>query len=112
MFVGGGAEVGGWDVGVVEFAGVAYVPAFEAFGGDFGMELEGQGIFSEGEGLLVVEFGFCEMKRASGKVEGVAVPVKDRKRQGRAEERTKLAGRRFGAAYSGDQPISAPFLPG
>ena len=55
---GGGAQAGGGDAGVMQLAGVAYVPAFEAFGGYFGMELEGEGVVSEGEGLLVVEFGF------------------------------------------------------
>ena len=74
---GGGAEGGGGDRGVLEFAGVAYIPAFEAFGGDFGMELEGEGRVSEGEGLLVVEFGFCEMEGVGGEIEGVAVPVED-----------------------------------
>jgi len=93
VLAGGGAEVGGEDVGVVEFTGVAYIPAFKAFGGDFGMELEGEGVVAEGEGLLVVEFGFCEMDGAGGEIEGVAMPVEDGKAGG--DERVE-PGRRGG----------------
>jgi hypothetical protein len=75
VLLGGGAEVGGGDACVVEFAGVAYIPAFEAFGGDFGMELKGEGVVSEGEGLLVVTIGFCQVEGAGGEIEGVSMPV-------------------------------------
>ncbi len=74
---GGGAELGGGDGGVVKFAGVAYVPAFEAFGGDFGMELQGEGVASDGEGLIGVEMSLGEVDGVGGKVEGVAVPMED-----------------------------------
>ena len=77
MLESGGAEVGGGDAGVMELAGVAYIPAFEALGGDFGVELQGEGVVAEGEGLLVVEFGFCEVDGAGGEIEGVAMPVED-----------------------------------
>jgi hypothetical protein len=41
------------------------------------MELQCQGEVSEGEGLIGVDFCFCEMERAGGKVEGVSMPVKN-----------------------------------
>jgi hypothetical protein len=77
VLAGGGAEFGGGDGGVVEFAGVAYVPAFEAFCGDFGMELQGEGVASDGEGLVGIKICLGELDGVGGKVEGVAVPVED-----------------------------------
>ena len=69
VLAGGRAQVGRGDACMVQFAGVAYIPALQTVGGDLGMELQCQGEVSEGEGLIGVDFCFCEMERAGGKVE-------------------------------------------
>ena len=88
---GCGAEVGGGDVCMTQFAGVAYVPALQALGGDLGMELQGQGVVSDGEGLVVVEFCFCEVERAGGEIESIAMPVEDGQTGG--DKRSEPCGR-------------------
>ena len=51
------------------------------------------------------------MERAGGQVEGVAMPMKDGEAGG--EQRGEpIGGGVLGAGCSGNQPISAPLLPG
>ena len=91
MLVGGGAQAGGGDAGMIQFAGMAHIPGLQAVGGDFGMELQGQGEAADGEGLMGVAFCPGQMERAGGQVKGIAMPVKDGER-GR-EERGEPFGR-------------------
>ena len=60
---------------MMQFTGMAHIPGLQAVGGDFGMELKGEGVVSEGEGLLVVTIGFCQVEGAGGEIEGVSMPV-------------------------------------
>ena len=92
MQLGVRAEARGGDANVMQFAGMANVPGFEAVGGDFRMELERQCVVSDGEGLIGVALGLGEMKSARGQVESISVPMKDGER-GR-EERSEPFGRR------------------
>ena len=67
MLAGGGAEAGGGDSGVMQLRGVAHVPAFEAVGGDLGMELQGQGEVFDGKGLMGVEFCLARWSAPGGR---------------------------------------------
>lgn len=62
---------------MVQFAGMADIPALQPSGCNLGMKLQAQREVFYGKCLMVILFRLGQMKRAGGKIEGVSMPVED-----------------------------------
>ncbi len=57
-------QAGRGDARMVQFTGVAHIPALQAGGGNFGVELQPQREVTYCKRLILIYFRFCKMKRA------------------------------------------------
>ena len=65
------------NVRFTQLACVAYIPAFQTSKDDFRMELQRQSVPLDGECLIWINVGRCEMVGAARHIEGVAMPVEE-----------------------------------
>ena len=65
------------DASVVQFTGMADIPAFESGNGDLGMKLQAQRKIPDCKCLVRVGFRPGKVKRARREIEGIAVPMED-----------------------------------
>ena len=68
---------GNGNAGMMQFAGMAHIPAFQVVRVHFGVELQSQRKLSHGKCLVRITVRTGQQECALRQVEGVAVPVED-----------------------------------
>ena len=73
----GRPQAGGRYTGMVQFAGMAHIPAFETDSSDLRVELQCEREIVDCKCLMGIEFCLCQVESAGGKIEGIPMPVED-----------------------------------